>query len=485
MKKHIWILAAFLLLAGCTAPSPDPTPTSISFTLNRTDMSFFNPGELFDLKARLTPEDAKAEVTWTSSDPNIASVSWNGRVTAISGGTVTITATIEGVGEQKCIVRCQFSGSATPALEETPEPTPVGIEVDIGDGEHTFWVELAKGEEDARVNIYRNKGDSEPAQSFVEEEGFVDLDMAWLTAEDVDFDGYMDFHFYTSFGYSIVSCSSYYVWDPKEQCFRPDPYGLNELSTVEFSPEWKQVHSLSRGPMGTMTVSYQYENGALVEVGESFYPEAEYREKAYTARWVTVDDAHIFWAELAEAEHGGSFEINIYREKGDTQPLQTLKGNREVPELNLSVEDMDFDSKTDLAVLVSASPSAHMTFSYYIWDTERSEFVPDPYGLNELCSVGHPELLPEEKAIRTFMRSRAGLDGEIHFYRYLKEGFTCVRQMFWHWHEDEEGADFLVEDYEDREMRTVYEETCSKESLNGYLWSEEFSNWWDLPYHGE
>ncbi|MDE6108203.1 MAG: Ig-like domain-containing protein, partial [Oscillospiraceae bacterium] len=41
------------------------------------------------------------------------SVSWNGRVTAISGGPVTVTATIEGVGEQKCIVRCQFSGSAS------------------------------------------------------------------------------------------------------------------------------------------------------------------------------------------------------------------------------------------------------------------------------------------------------------------------------------------------------------------------------------
>ena len=100
-------------------PSVEPTTPSVpvveptSFTLNRDDMSFFNPGEMYDLKVRLVPSDAIAEVTWKSSNPDVASVSWNGRVTAISKGTVTITATIEGVGEQSCIVRCQFEGSAS------------------------------------------------------------------------------------------------------------------------------------------------------------------------------------------------------------------------------------------------------------------------------------------------------------------------------------------------------------------------------------
>lgn len=106
-----------------TSDQPDPTPTveatvppemvkPTSFTISRDDMSFFNPGEFWDLKYTLVPTDAVADVVWKSSDPNIASVTWNGRVTAVSGGTVTITATIEGVGEQKCIVRCQFSGTA-------------------------------------------------------------------------------------------------------------------------------------------------------------------------------------------------------------------------------------------------------------------------------------------------------------------------------------------------------------------------------------
>lgn len=377
------------------------------------------------------------------------------------------------------------TATPTPTPTATPEPTTVGIEVDIGGGEHTFWVVLAKEEEGTQVNIYRNRGDSEPVQSFVEEEGFVDLVLAELTAEDVDFDGCMDFHFYTSFGCSIVSYSSYYVWDPEEQCFRPDPYGLNELSTVEFSPEWKQVHSLSRGPMGTMVVSYQYENGALVEVGESFYPEEDSTEKAYTAHWITVDDEHTFWVKLMNTECWGSFEINIYREKGDTQPFQTLEGSCETDfqYLRWNIEDMDFDGYTDFGVLYGEAPNGHASFSYYIWDEKSSKFVPDPYGLNELISVDTPEMLSEEKAIRTYLRWGAGSVGDICFYRYLEEGFTCVRTMSWNWHED--GVSFLVENYENGELRTVYKEMCSHESLNGYLWSKEFSKWQDLSYHGE
>lgn len=110
-----------------TDPTTPPTPTTpsidlvkpTSFTLSKTDMSFFKPGECWDLKVKMEPADATAEVTWKSSDPNIASVSWNGRVTAVSKGTVTVTATIEGLGEQTCIVRCNFDASATPA----PKPS--------------------------------------------------------------------------------------------------------------------------------------------------------------------------------------------------------------------------------------------------------------------------------------------------------------------------------------------------------------------------
>lgn len=109
------------------APSPSvgimtptvPLVTPTDFKLSREDISFFNVGETYQFRVTLTPADAHGDITWKSSDPNVASVNWNGLVTAISKGTVNITASIEGVGERKCIVRCQLSDSA-PAATTPP-----------------------------------------------------------------------------------------------------------------------------------------------------------------------------------------------------------------------------------------------------------------------------------------------------------------------------------------------------------------------------
>jgi len=111
---------------GVQTPSvPLTAPTD--FKLSREDISFFNAGEYYQFKVTMTPADAHGDVQWKSSDPNVASVSWNGLVTAISKGTVTITATIEGVGERSCIVRCSLSdssapASAAPSVTSTSEP---------------------------------------------------------------------------------------------------------------------------------------------------------------------------------------------------------------------------------------------------------------------------------------------------------------------------------------------------------------------------
>ena len=120
----------------------------------------------------------------------------------------------------------------TPVPEET-ETSPRGIALDVGDGEHTFWVELTEREEDIGgvwVNIYRDRGDAEPFQQF--EDHVSDLDRADIIVEDVDFDGDMDFYFITAKGHSSVSFSSYYIWDGEK--FVPDPYGLNEVCYANF-----------------------------------------------------------------------------------------------------------------------------------------------------------------------------------------------------------------------------------------------------------
>ena len=51
-------------------------------------------GDTFSMVAEVTPEDAEnKEITWTSSDPTVATIDENGKVTCVGAGNVYITAT--------------------------------------------------------------------------------------------------------------------------------------------------------------------------------------------------------------------------------------------------------------------------------------------------------------------------------------------------------------------------------------------------------
>ncbi len=65
-------------------------PYNESITLDKSSMDL-NVGDTKQLTATTTP--AAAQVTWTSSDPSIATVDSTGKVTAIGPGTAIITAT--------------------------------------------------------------------------------------------------------------------------------------------------------------------------------------------------------------------------------------------------------------------------------------------------------------------------------------------------------------------------------------------------------
>ena len=105
-----------------TTPSVDiVAPTG--FALSAEDLSFFQVGEVYNMRITYTPANARGDVTWKSSNPNVASVSWNGVVTAVGPGTATITATVAGAGEKSCIFRCRFEGSAATSA---PASTPSG-----------------------------------------------------------------------------------------------------------------------------------------------------------------------------------------------------------------------------------------------------------------------------------------------------------------------------------------------------------------------
>ena len=63
--------------------------------LNQNSLSM-NSGTTAQLSATLSPEGAFESVTWTSSNESVATVDANGLVTAVAGGTCTITATTSG-----------------------------------------------------------------------------------------------------------------------------------------------------------------------------------------------------------------------------------------------------------------------------------------------------------------------------------------------------------------------------------------------------
>ena len=74
----------------------DPTPEKVSVTSITLDKTTANlkEGETVELKATVGPENATDKsVTWTSSDESGATVSKDGKVTAVKAGSVKITAT--------------------------------------------------------------------------------------------------------------------------------------------------------------------------------------------------------------------------------------------------------------------------------------------------------------------------------------------------------------------------------------------------------
>ena len=75
------------------APSPPSTISVTGITLNATTATI-NQGETAQLMASIVPTNAtNKNVTWTSSDPKVATVDSRGKVTAIGVGKATITAT--------------------------------------------------------------------------------------------------------------------------------------------------------------------------------------------------------------------------------------------------------------------------------------------------------------------------------------------------------------------------------------------------------
>lgn len=101
MKKFLslLLLCATITLVSCETID-DSIPVS-GITLNKTELLMIKDGKE-TLTATMAPENATdKQVTWESSDANVATVSENGEVTAVKEGTAVITATSVADNTQK------------------------------------------------------------------------------------------------------------------------------------------------------------------------------------------------------------------------------------------------------------------------------------------------------------------------------------------------------------------------------------------------
>ena len=146
----------------------NPTTVNVTgITLSQTAASMTVGGETLTLTATVAPDDATDKtVTWTSSDPTIATVT-NGVVTAVAAGTATITATAtNGTPDDTtddfsatCTVTVSASASATTTVTWN-NSTLSSIDMHEGDsfteGGVTLTVLDGKIDEDSEWKGYSN-----------------------------------------------------------------------------------------------------------------------------------------------------------------------------------------------------------------------------------------------------------------------------------------------------------------------------------------
>ena len=107
-------------------PLEGETPTLERLTLNKTSVTL-TAGSTEQLTVTATPASASADVTWTSSNTAVATVSASGLVTAKSAGTATITATSK--------VNPAIKASATVTVEHLEHSWT--LFTDAGNGTHS------------------------------------------------------------------------------------------------------------------------------------------------------------------------------------------------------------------------------------------------------------------------------------------------------------------------------------------------------------
>lgn len=96
--------------------------------LSTTDFSLRNVGENHTIQV----SGGSGDYQWFSEDPAIATVDADGKVTAISGGTINVVVT-DGEKQGTCIVRCRISGNSTNPTTPGVPPAASGLRAGAGE----------------------------------------------------------------------------------------------------------------------------------------------------------------------------------------------------------------------------------------------------------------------------------------------------------------------------------------------------------------
>ena len=153
MKKHVFFLtaAALWMMAACDEAF---TEVVTGVVCSESEL-VLSPGQSGALVAFIIPKDAADKrVTWKSSDPQVALVDDDGRVTAVGPGTAIITTTTKDGGQQaNCTVKVIISVKGlyvtpnTLELTEGESSDPLVVVFDPADATETE-VEWKSSDED-------------------------------------------------------------------------------------------------------------------------------------------------------------------------------------------------------------------------------------------------------------------------------------------------------------------------------------------------
>lgn len=132
---------------SAVSPSPDTSPspsvdegTATGFTLSSSDVTLEFQGQVWTPGVTFTPEGSTGQITWESDDPDVASVSADGEVTAVGLGTTTISAMLPNGVTQACIVRCKWSGeSSSSGQTSTDTGSSSGGSYTVNNPDFTFY----------------------------------------------------------------------------------------------------------------------------------------------------------------------------------------------------------------------------------------------------------------------------------------------------------------------------------------------------------